>query len=49
MKSFVEYCKKREGGLMGTQLDGEDLICFDDMQKYWDEYVKLHIPVVGSS
>lgn len=49
MKNFVEYCKANEGKLVGGKLDGEDLICFDDMQKYWDEYVIFFMPVVGSS
>ena len=49
MKDFVEYCKENEGDLVGGKLDADDLISFEDMQKYWDEYIKLFIPVVGSS
>lgn len=43
IKNFVEYCKKREGDLVNGKLDNDDLICFEDMQKYWDDYVKLFI------
>ena len=49
MKDFVEYCKTNEGNLVGGKLDTDDLISFEDMRKYWDEYVKLFIPVVGGS
>lgn len=49
IKNFVEYCKKREGDLVNGKLDNDDLICFEDMQKYWDDYVKLFIPRVSNS
>ena len=47
MDNFVEYCKKREGDLVGSQLDNEDLIDYERMQEYWTDYVKLFIPVVS--
>jgi hypothetical protein len=46
MKNFVEYCRTNEGNLVGGKLDTDDLISFEDMQRYWDEYVKLIIHVV---
>ena len=49
IENFVEYCKKREGDLVNGKLDNDDLICFEDMQKYWEDYVKLFIPVVTCS
>jgi hypothetical protein len=49
MDNFVEYCKKREGDLVGSQLDNEDLIDYERMQEYWTDYVKLFIPFVSCS
>tara|TARA_R110002153_G_C13003359_1_gene465380 strand:+ start:253 stop:549 length:297 start_codon:yes stop_codon:yes gene_type:complete len=49
MKDFTEYCKKREGDLVGSQLDNEDLIDYETIQKYWKDYVKLFLPVVTCS
>lgn len=46
IENFVEYCKKREGDLVNGKLDNDDLICFEDMHKYWNDYVKLFIPRV---
>lgn len=49
IEDFTEYCKKREGDLVGSKLDNEDLIDYERMKEYWKDYVKLFLPDVVSS
>ena len=38
--NFCEYCILQESMLVGSALDNEDLITFEQVHEYWNKYIK---------
>jgi RNA-binding protein YlmH len=43
MENFIDYAKNREEQLTKIQHDEKDLITFEDLREYYDDWVKLNL------
>lgn len=49
MENFIDYAKQREKDFTKVNQAENDLITYEVMREYYDDWVKLNMHIVGSS